>query len=95
MTLEEFIASAQFPDQLSEELRALWEDAGDNWDAAHQIVQSLNSRDAMWIHAYLHRKEGDLSNSHYWYSRARRAMPDIPLDTEWQMISSELLDRKS
>jgi len=64
-----------------------------DWDAAHRIVQSYNSADACWIHAYLHRKEGDLGNAGYWYSRAGKSIPSYSLDEEWEIIFKEINDR--
>ena len=56
-------------------LRALELDAEGNWEASHSIVQQYNSTEACWIHAYLHRKEGDFGNAGYWYSRANKSKP--------------------
>jgi hypothetical protein len=56
-------------------LCALWYDLHGDWDAAHKIVQALSDRNAMWIHAYLHRKEPDISNARYWYQNAGKAFP--------------------
>ena len=56
-------------------LRALWHDLHGDWDTAHKIVQGLSDRNAMWIHAYLHRKEPDISNARYWYQHAGKAFP--------------------
>ena len=56
------------------------------WDDAHKIVQKIDSREACWLHAIIHREEGDLSNARYWYSRASRALP------EETSIAAELAD---
>ena len=66
--------------------KALELDRSGDWDAAHQIVQHIESVDSYWIHAYLHRKEGDLANSQYWYRRARKSMPRYDLDQEWNEL---------
>lgn len=58
------------PENLSGYLKALWHEAKGNWDNAHNIVQNLEDKNASWIHAYLHRKEGDIGNADYWYRRA-------------------------
>ncbi len=71
-------------------LNAMVLDKNGDWDAAHTTVQSLEDTRAYWIHAYLHRKEGDLDNAGYWYNRAERALPDSSLDDEWQTIYSAL-----
>lgn len=70
----------------AELLKSLNLDKNDDWDAAHAIVQKLNHSLAYWIHAYLHRKEPDLSNAAYWYSRAEKPMPDYSFEKEWQEI---------
>ncbi len=73
------------PANLSLPLQALWHDAQGNWDRAHDVCQQAKSRDGDWVHAYLHRKEGDLGNAGYWYARAGRPMPqeDVALEAEW------------
>ena len=73
-------------DSKSKLLQALEADKKGEWDEAHQIVQSMEEKDAYWIHAYLHRKEPDISNASYWYRRAGRSLPDTPPDQEWQAI---------
>jgi len=96
MSLEEFMKLAteyRIPDNLPDLLRALILDANDDWDRAHSIAQDIFSKDGSWLHAYLHRKEGDLSNASYWYGNAGRRMPDIPLGEEWESIASELLEK--
>ena len=72
-------------------LRALWLDAHGDWDGAHGIVQDDESRDGAWVHAYLHRKEGDQSNAAYWYRRAGKPVCREPLDAEWLNITRDLL----
>lgn len=78
------------PDGLSIPLRALWHDARGNWDRAHDTLQDDDSRESAWVHAYLHRKEGDSSNAAYWYHRARQPEARGPLDDEWSAIVSAL-----
>ncbi|MFP4375745.1 MAG: hypothetical protein ACLFP4_01765 [Spirochaetales bacterium] len=73
-------------------LRSLFEDYQGDWDAAHSIAQNIPSVQGSAVHAYLHRKEGDLSNAGYWYRRAGRAMPEIPLAEEWELLAEELTD---
>jgi hypothetical protein len=74
-------------------LQALWHDAQGDWDEAHAVAQRAASPDGDWVHAYLHRKEGDLGNAGYWYARARRTMPSGSLDAEWAAIVDDLLGR--
>ncbi|MBL7877006.1 MAG: hypothetical protein JNL53_15165 [Cyclobacteriaceae bacterium] len=93
MTLTEFKKSLaeQQPPPVAVLLQALWYDARGDWEKAHAIAQEVNTKDGSWIHAYLHRKEGDHFNAQYWYTRANRALPKIDLDEEWNFIVKELL----
>jgi hypothetical protein len=76
-------------------LAALWWAAKGNWDAAHKLVQDESSADAAWVHAYLHRVEGDLGNAGYWYRRANKPVATGSVETEWeQMVSALLGDRR-
>jgi hypothetical protein len=83
------------PADLSPPLRALWLDACGDWNAAHQCVDRLDQpgvdADAMWVHAYLHRKEGDLWNAGYWCRRAGRPAATGALEAEWRTIAAALL----
>jgi hypothetical protein len=89
--LQESLSQDKVPAGLSAPLQALWADAKGDWDEAHRIVQSGSDSDSAWVHAYLHRKEGDLSNASYWYHRAGKDMPDNTLSEEWQSIAKALL----
>jgi hypothetical protein len=77
--------SAPLP-ELSIYLQSLWYDGKGDWNKAHTIIQDIEDKNASWIHAFLHRKEGDISNADYWYSRAGRKRPDISLREEWEDI---------
>lgn len=72
---------------------ALWHDARGDWQKAHECAQDDHSRDGSWVHAYLHRKEGDVGNAGYWYARAgRRApAPGVSLEREWEEIARALV----
>jgi hypothetical protein len=72
-------------------LRALWLEARGDWDGAHQIAQADSSRDAAWVHAYLHRKEGDTGNAAYWYRQAGRPQGQGGFEEEWRSIAGTLL----
>ena len=72
-------------------LAALWWAAKGRWHEAHKIVQDEESADAAWVHAYLHRVEGDLGNAGYWYRRANKPAASGSLETEWDGIVSALL----
>ena len=93
MTLEEFRATLQdsdAPADLSPALRAMWEDARGRWAAAHAIAQDIRDGSGSWVHAYLHRKEGDLGNARYWYRRAGHPEPQDDLEHEWARIVTAL-----
>lgn len=94
MTSREFRKSLQSsspPPELPPLLLALWHDATGNWEKAHTLAQSVDGADGAWVHAYLHRKEGDASNASYWYSRSGRAFSNKSLEEEWEEIASALL----
>lgn len=97
MSFAEFAASvaqgSQPPAGLSAALQALWHDARGDWSAAHGIAQEDPGQNGSWVHAYLHRKEGDPGNAGYWYAKAGRSRPadDVTLRGEWEQISRELL----
>ena len=93
MTLDEFRATlgqSTHPD-VPGPLAALWHDAKGDWEAAHRIAQDIDTGHAAWVHAYLHRKEGDLSNAGYWYRRAGKPVSSGSLDDEWTQIAGDLL----
>jgi hypothetical protein len=76
---------------LAPPLKALWWAAKGDWSKAHTIVQDEDTADAAWVHAYLHRVEGDLGNAGYWYRRAGKPAATDSLDAEWERIASALL----
>jgi len=94
VTFDEFKRSTsddQPPADLSRPLLALWHDARGNWSAAHETAQEIKDANGSWIHAYLHRKEGDLGNAGYWYHRAGKPERSGSLDAEWDEIATALL----
>lgn len=94
MTLDELrtsLSGEDPPSGLPQTVQALWHDAHGDWDRAHRIAQEIDATDGSWVHAYLHRKEGDLSNASYWYRRAGRTRPSVPPEEEWAQIAGELL----
>ena len=96
MDLDAFNASlsaASPPAGLSAALEALWWDAKGDWDKAHDCAQRHDDRAGAHVHAYLHRKEGDLANAGYWYRRAGRPVARDELEAEWLAIAAELLAR--
>jgi hypothetical protein len=97
MTIEEFRASLREehpPQHLPALLQALWWDARGNFDRAHDIAQEESSgQESAWVHAYLHRKEGDPENAGYWYKRAHQPSPETSPAEEWRQITTVLLHR--
>jgi hypothetical protein len=94
MTLGDFKSSLAVPMQpagLSPALAALWWAGKDDWDKAHRIVMDEADADCAWIHAYLHRVEGDLGNAGYWYRQAGRKPATGELAAEWAGIAAALL----
>ena len=97
MSLTDFRASlsgAAPAPGLDAPLAGLWRAAKGQWDEAHKIVQDEETADAAWVHAYLHRVEGDLGNAGYWYRQAGQPVAKDSLDAEWERIASALLGGK-
>ena len=94
MTYDEFflsIETGELPHALPLYIQALWYDAKNNWAKAHSLIDSLDDRNSSWVHAYLHRKEGEISNADYWYGRAHKQRPAENLQEEWKSIVLQLL----
>ena len=93
MTLAEFRASLNQsePPAVTPALSALWHAARGEWDEAHRIAQDVNNRSGAWVHAHLHRQEGDLGNARYWYGQAGQPEATDSLEDEWARIATELL----
>ena len=85
------LEGASPPAGLTPPLRALWQAARGHWDRAHEIAQDIESADGAWIHAYLHRHEGDAANAAYWYRRAGKPVCRESLDAEWEAIARALI----
>ena len=88
---KESLSSGAPSDLLSVYAKALWYDAKGDWKKAHSLVDSLNDKNASWVHAYLHREEGDISNADYWYYKAGKKRPQISFQEEWEQIAEALL----
>ena len=89
MTFELFKSSLSEPNppaDASSELQALWHQANGNWDLAHTIAQKQKNPDGDWVHAFLHRVEGDLENAGYWYRRAGKPIASGSLAEEWKQL---------
>jgi len=98
MTPAEFkrlLAKAKPPAGLSPALVGLWWAGKDDWNSAHKVVMSEDDADCAWVHAYLHRVEGDLDNARYWYRQARRDLAHGDFAAEWAEIATALLEAKS
>ena len=94
-TLSDFKASLtsdQPPGNLSAPLKSLWYDGKGHWHQAHAQVDHLNDQGSAWVHAYLHRKEGDVGNADYWYRKSRQSRPDITFHAEWEQLVLHLLN---
>lgn len=93
MTLDEFRGTLALgsPPDLTPLLEALWHDARGDWERAHRIAQDVTNGHGAWVHAYLHRKEGDVWNARYWYGRAGRPEAFDDLASEWERLVQALL----
>lgn len=94
MNFEEFqksLTASSPPNDLPAYLLALWYDAKGDWNRSHGIIQNIEDKTAAWIHAYLHRKEGDIGNADYWYRRAGKNKSEKTLVEEWKNIVVSLL----
>ena len=90
-TFERSLEDPAAPEGLSEPLQALWQEAKGAWDEAHTLAQVDKGPDGAWVHAYLHRVEGNLRNAGYWYRRAGRPASEGALRDEWRTIATTLL----
>ncbi|MFD2144032.1 hypothetical protein [Mucilaginibacter antarcticus] len=93
-TLAEFKESlkSDYPtNEWSAPLKSLWYDGKGNWQQAHAVVDHLTDNASAWVHAYLHRKEGDNWNADYWYSKARQKRPNVSLNEEWEQLVTHFL----
>ena len=94
MKFEEFKATmdnALPPKSITSSLAALWYAGKGDWEQAHAIAQEVPTREGSWVHAYLHRVEGDQWNANYWYNRAGKTMPGVDLEQEWEEIVRAML----
>lgn len=89
--LKKSLKEAIPPSGTSVYIEAMWYDAKGNWSRAHELIQDITDKNAAWIHAYLHRKEGDTWNADYWYAKAGKKRPLLSLEEEWEQIVTQLL----
>ncbi|ACI92923.1 conserved hypothetical protein [Afipia carboxidovorans OM5] len=92
--LKASLAEATPPANLSQPLMALWWVAKGDWEQAHALAQKTPTADGAWVHAHIHRAEGDLDNAGYWYGRAGKPASSEALETEWDQIASVLLGKQ-
>jgi hypothetical protein len=91
-TFQRSLSQAAPPAKLGLALEALWWAGKGDWERAHGCAQLQEGEPGCdWVHAHLHRQEGDLANARYWYRRAGRPVPDIALPAEWMAIATQLL----
>ncbi|NJK85283.1 MAG: hypothetical protein HC906_04270 [Bacteroidales bacterium] len=93
-SIDEFIDSLNLsepPEELNNLLQALWFDAKGDWESAHDLAQAVYTPEGAWVHAYLHRKEGDKDNAAYWYGKALRKFPEYSFEEEWRKMVDEFL----
>jgi hypothetical protein len=90
-SFKESLLNSEPPQKISVYLQALWYDAKGEWNKAHILIQNVDDSNASWIHAYLHRKEGDTGNADYWYRRAGKQRTSVLLEEEWEQIVTALI----
>ena len=94
MTFADFkrsLSQRKPPAGLAPALAALWWAGKDDWDKAHKIVMDEAGADCAWVHAYLHRVEGDLPNARYWYAQVGKPVASGALPAEWDAIARALI----
>jgi len=94
MDLTEFsatVAEGAPTEGMSLALQTLWWDAKGDWNRAHECAQQDEGTTGSIVHAYLHRKEGDMRNAGGWYSRGGREPATVPLEDEWRSLVDEML----
>ncbi len=92
LTFTESLKESSPPADTSVYIKALWYDAKENWKTAHNLIDKMEDKKAFWLHAYLHRKEGDISNADYWYARAGKKRPPVSINEEWQELITAFLE---
>ncbi|MCB9281136.1 MAG: hypothetical protein H6562_19765 [Lewinellaceae bacterium] len=96
MTYENFVSSLngnEIPNQFSLALQVLWYQKKGRWDRSHEIAQDMNTPEGAWLHAFLHRDEGDNWNAGYWYRQAGKPVPAVSIETEWEDLVRYFLEK--
>lgn len=91
---KESLNTSSIPSSATVYLKALWYDGKGDWEKSHELIQDVPDKYASWIHAYLHRKEGDTWNADYWYSKAGKKRPSVSLEEEWEQITGFFLEQE-
>ncbi|WP_282111776.1 hypothetical protein [Maribacter stanieri] len=91
LEFEKSLELSHVPKEWSDGLKAAWYDANGDWEASHNIAQDMHNTLGSWLHAYLHRKEGDRFNAGYWYRLAKKEYPTITLDEELKVIVESII----
>ncbi len=96
ITIEEFLEMKDrgtVQEDIPPLLQALLLEAAGDWKSAHSIAQNDPGKDGSWVHAYLHRVEGDKGNATYWYRSAGKKFPELSPLEEWEYIAMSLLKK--
>lgn len=93
LEFEKSLELSHVPKEWSDGLKATWYDAKGDWEASHNIAQDMHNTLGSWLHAYLHRKEGDRFNAGYWYLLAKKEYPTITLDEELKVIVEYIINK--
>ena len=91
-SFNESLSKTEPPVNLALPVQSLWYDAKGDWHTAHDLINDLEDKTSAWVHAYLHRKEGDIGNAGYWYRRAGKQPSALSLKEEWEVITKALLN---
>lgn len=92
LEFEKSLELSTVPEEWSDELKSIWYDANGDWEASHNLAQDTHNTLGSWLHAYLHRKEGDRFNAGYWYRLAKKEYPTISLDEELKVIVDYIIN---
>ena len=95
LEFEKSLELSAVPKEWSDGLKSVWYDAKGDWEASHNIAQDMHNTLGSWLHAYLHRKEGDRFNAGYWYRLAKKEYPTITLDEELKVIVEYIIQDKA
>ncbi|MDB5229454.1 MAG: hypothetical protein JWN76_259 [Chitinophagaceae bacterium] len=93
-TFKQSLSGGKPPENISAYLQSLWYDGKGDWKKSHEVIQDIAGNNAAWIHAYLHRKEGDIWNADFWYNKAGKKRPDMTLEKEWEELVNAMLNEE-